>query len=43
MHIEKNVCDNILWTILGVAEKSKDNLNSRYDMQEMGIRKALHP
>ncbi|XP_073102509.1 uncharacterized protein [Elaeis guineensis] len=43
MHIEKNVCDNILWTILGVTGKSKDNLNSRYDMQEMGIRKALHP
>ena len=43
MHIEKNVCDNLLWTLLNVAGKEKDNLNARLDLQEMGIRKALHP
>ncbi|CAL5430629.1 unnamed protein product [Camellia sinensis] len=42
MHIEKNVCDNILWTILGVGGKSKDNVNARRDLQEMNIRKPLH-
>ncbi|XP_040374691.1 uncharacterized protein LOC121052850 [Rosa chinensis] len=41
MHIEKNVCDNVLWTILGDA-KSKDNLNSRRDLQEMNIKNHLH-
>ncbi|OMO91599.1 Transposon, En/Spm-like protein [Corchorus capsularis] len=43
MHIEKNVCDNILRTILGIDGKSKDNLNSRLDLVEMGIRHDLHP
>ena len=43
MHIEKNVCDNILWTVLGVPGKSKDNLKARRDLQELGIRTTLHP
>ncbi|XP_028115026.1 uncharacterized protein LOC114312932 [Camellia sinensis] len=42
-HIEKNMCDNVLWTILNVDGKGKDNLNTRRDLQDMGIRKALHP
>ena len=42
MHIEKNVCDNVLWTILRVVGKSKDNVNSRCDLEEMKIRKPLH-
>ncbi|XP_006367988.2 uncharacterized protein [Solanum tuberosum] len=43
MHIEKNVFDNIFWTLLNVDGKGKDNLKSRLDLQEMRIRKALHP
>lgn len=43
MHIEKNVMENILWTLLGVAGKTKDNLESRRDLQDLGIRKPLHP
>ena len=43
MHIEKNICDNVLWTLLGHAEKSKDNLKAWCDLKEMGIRKVLHP
>lgn len=43
MHTEKNVCDNILNTLLGMDGKSKDNLNSRLDLQEMNIRPELHP
>ena len=42
MHIEKNVCDNILWTILGVQGKSKDGVNARRDLEQMGLRKPLH-
>lgn len=38
MHIEKNVCDNVLLTILGVTGKTKDNMNSRRDLQLMGTR-----
>ena len=43
MHIEKNVCENILWTLLNVVEKTKDHPKARCDLQEMGIRKVLHP
>ncbi|GJT18586.1 uncharacterized protein Tco_0877292 [Tanacetum coccineum] len=43
MHIEKNVCDNIIGTLLGHKGKSKDNYNARLDLKEMGIRKELHP
>ena len=43
MHIEKNVCDSIMNTILSVGKKSKDNLNSRSDLLLMGIRPSLHP
>ena len=43
MHIEKNICDSIVGTLLSMEGKSKDNLNSRLDLQVMGIRDQLHP
>ncbi|XP_060182239.1 uncharacterized protein LOC132611897 [Lycium barbarum] len=43
MHIEKNICDSLLGTLLDVPRKSKDHVNSRYDLHEMGIRKELQP
>ncbi|XP_052193807.1 uncharacterized protein LOC127802149 [Diospyros lotus] len=43
MHIEKNVCDNVLYTILNESGKTKDNLNARKDLKEMGIRSDLWP
>lgn len=43
MHIQKNVFDNSVNTLLGVKKKSKDNLNARLDLKEMGIRPDLHP
>ncbi|KAH1056731.1 hypothetical protein J1N35_034796 [Gossypium stocksii] len=42
-HIEKNVCKNILGTILNIDGKSKNNLQSRLDLVDMGIRRDLHP
>jgi hypothetical protein len=42
MHIEKNVCQNIIDTLLDTDGKSKDNLNARFDIQELGIRSDLH-
>ncbi|XP_074326699.1 uncharacterized protein LOC141664646 [Apium graveolens] len=41
MHIEKNVFENIFYTILAVKNKTKDNLKSRYDCEELGIRREL--
>ena len=43
MHIEKNVCENIINTLLCIDGKSKDNLNSRLDLQALNIRSDLHP
>ncbi|WMV34114.1 hypothetical protein MTR67_027499 [Solanum verrucosum] len=41
MHIEKNICDTLLGTLLDILGKSKDHINSRYDLHDMGIRKEL--
>ncbi|XP_050876050.1 uncharacterized protein LOC127079715 [Lathyrus oleraceus] len=43
MHIEKNVCDNVVYTLLNETGKSKDNLKAREDLKLMGIRKDLWP
>jgi hypothetical protein len=43
MYIEKNVMNNILGTILDIKGKTKDNLQARQDLQEMGLRPKLHP
>ena len=37
IHIEKNVCENIIGTILNVDGKSKDNLKSRLDLVDLEI------
>nr|GEV38264.1 ribose 5-phosphate isomerase, type A [Tanacetum cinerariifolium] len=42
MHIEKNVFDNIMGTLLGLEGKTKDNKNTRKDLKEMGIRHDLY-
>ncbi|XP_039138843.1 uncharacterized protein LOC120276184 [Dioscorea cayenensis subsp. rotundata] len=43
MHIEKNVFDNIIGTLMNIEGKTKDSLKARLDLQEMGIRQPLHP
>ena len=42
MHIEKNVCDNVLYTMLK-DEKLKDHLQTRQDLKDMGIKEDLWP
>ncbi|XP_071694922.1 uncharacterized protein [Rutidosis leptorrhynchoides] len=42
MHIEKNVCDSVIGTLMNLDEKTKDHINGRYDLEEMGIRNELH-
>ena len=43
MHIEKNVMDNIIGTLLDIKDKTKDNFKARKDLQEMGLRQQRHP
>ena len=41
MHVEKNVCDRVISTLLNIKGKTKGGLNTRQDLVEMGI--CLHP
>ena len=44
MHIEKNLCDNVVSTLLNdSSNKCKDNLKARKDLQLWGIRPYLWP
>ncbi|XP_060960384.1 uncharacterized protein LOC133031097 [Cannabis sativa] len=43
MHIEKNVCESIIGTLLDIPGKTKDGVNSHLDLVEMGIRQSLAP
>ena len=43
MHIEKNICEALLGTLLEIAGKAKDTKKARLDLQDMGIRKDQHP
>jgi len=43
MHIEKNICENVIGTLLNVDGKSKDHIKARLDLVKMGIRQDIHP
>ncbi|KAK3212193.1 hypothetical protein Dsin_016899 [Dipteronia sinensis] len=43
MHIEKNVCDSVLGTLMNIDGKTKDTYKTRLDLKEMGIQRELHP
>ncbi|KAL4030980.1 hypothetical protein IC575_009235 [Cucumis melo] len=42
MHIEKNICDNLVGTILNIDGKTKDTIKAREDLANLKIRKELH-
>ncbi|XP_057443910.1 uncharacterized protein LOC130736075 [Lotus japonicus] len=43
MHVEKNVCESLIGTLLHINGKTKDGLSARLDLAEMGIRQQLTP
>ncbi|KAK2652615.1 hypothetical protein Ddye_012471 [Dipteronia dyeriana] len=43
MHIEKNVRDSVLGTLMNIDGKTKDTYKTRLDLKQMGIRPELHP
>lgn len=43
MHIEKNVTDSVLGTLLATDGKNKDTYNARLDCVHLGIKKRLQP
>jgi hypothetical protein len=42
MHVEKNVCEAMIGTLLDILGKTKDILKARMDLEEMKLRKDLH-
>ena len=43
MHIEKNIFDSLIRTLLAIDGKSKDGLKARQDLVDLNIRPSLHP
>ncbi|KAL0561465.1 hypothetical protein IC582_001893 [Cucumis melo] len=43
MHIEKNVCANLIGTLLDIPGKTKDGVKIRLDLVELNIRSELAP
>ncbi|CAL2271032.1 unnamed protein product [Prunus armeniaca] len=43
MHIEKNVCDIIIGTLLEIPGKNKDGIAARLDLLNMGVKTDLQP
>jgi len=42
MHLEKNICDNVLGTLLSIDGKTKDNEKARKDLMKMCLRHDPH-
>lgn len=42
MHIEKNICDSIIGTLLNIEGNTKDTMKARLNLKDMNIRKELH-
>jgi hypothetical protein len=43
MHLEKNVFESIISTLLDIKTKTKDGIKSRTNLVNLGIRPELHP
>ena len=43
MHVEKNVCDSLIGTLLNIQGKTKDGVNAHSNLVEMKIREDLAP
>ena len=42
MHLNKNICESLVGTIMNTKGKGKDHENARADLEEMGIRPELY-
>ena len=41
MHVEKNVCNSVIDMFFNIQGKTKDSLNTRQDLVEMGASSSL--
>jgi hypothetical protein len=42
MHVEKNMCEALIGTLLDILGKTKDTLNAQMDLAEIKLRMDLH-
>jgi hypothetical protein len=42
MYVDKNICENILRTLLKVEGKTKETTNARLDLHDVNIRPQYH-
>jgi hypothetical protein len=42
MHVEKNICENLIGTLFRIVGKTKDTINARVDLEETGVSSNLH-
>ena len=42
MHVENNVCENLLGTMLSLEKKNYDTEKARLDLMDLGIKTTLH-
>ena len=42
MHVEKNVCDSLLGTLMNINGKSKETNNARFDLANLNVCLELH-
>ena len=42
MHVEKNVCESVVNTLLNIVGKTKDTKKAHLDLADMKIRNELH-
>jgi len=41
MHIQKNVFESLISTLLDIKMKTKEGLNSHFEMVQLGIKKSF--
>jgi hypothetical protein len=42
MHVDKNVCESLLGTLLDIPSKTEETLKARMNLEDMKVRKDLH-
>lgn len=42
MHIEKNICDSLVGTLMNIKGKTKYTVKARLDLEDLNIKKELH-
>ena len=42
MHVNKNICESFIGTLLQMKGKRKDNESAQADLEEIGLRPELH-